>query len=131
MNDIPKESNEDLRTNTKIFELVQLAGKADEKITFALQGSNDQEYNLEMMVGEKIQKVVRLSSSTMKEVDQKFVDSFFQLSFVLAPFQGKNCESLYRLEMRGEKIEVCSGEESKLTVINALLNFLRQYQTKD
>jgi hypothetical protein len=128
MNDIPKESNEDLRTTSKIFELVQVSGKTDEKLAFALQGSNDKEYNLEMMVGDKREKVVRLSTATMKEVDQKFVDSFFQLSFVLAPYEGKSCQSQYRLEMRGEKIEVCTGEASKLAVIDGLVNFLRQYQ---
>jgi hypothetical protein len=123
--DVPKESNNDLRNNAKLFEITDFRVKPIKAI--ALESNNEQEFSLNFFEAGQNKKLVRLTGKQLKEIDKQLVDGFFHLSYVLSSDVKGKCKKLVSITMRGEDQLICEGELDKLKFIEDLIAKINQY----
>jgi hypothetical protein len=119
-----KANNGDLRNDEELFS-IQEYGKTGQKVRYVqLVMNNKKEYTLFSIVNKELTRL-RLSTVKMKEVDSSFVKKYFSLSYELAAYSSKEkCVISYELNLRGDKVQVCHGEEKKADKADSLITFL-------
>jgi len=114
----PKESNSDLRSNNKIFSIVQ--GK-DTK--YILEKSAANHFFLKKQFKEE-EQLLKISYKKAQIIDGEFVSFFIDIKYMMKSFSGKNCSISYRLSMRGERSEICTIEAQKKEKALKLISLL-------
>jgi len=110
-----KENNLDLRSNTVLFTLEDVAAKK----TFMLERSNYHDHFLRLKnKGEE--SVRKIDSRDAKKLDMDFASRFIKIQYEFPPGT-ENCTSTYRLGMKGEDQGVCEKEDQKSQVLAPIL----------
>lgn len=116
-----KEATHDLRTSQTLFSIIDL----DSEKTFRLERTAGLDYFLHMK-DEKDEKMLKLASAQAKKLDQDFASKFLGFQYS-EPAPEEGCKVWFKLDMKGELLNVCAKEEKKTQMIVPFVQALAKY----
>ena len=116
-----KTSNIDLRTNKVVLSITDHKGKG-----YFLLISTAKHYFLSKK-DKKEEILKKLSNNEADLLDQKFVEDFIKLKYMMKNFQGKNCSKSFDLSMRGETYKTCKSEKEKDIKVKNLISLFENH----
>lgn len=113
-----KINNNDLRQLNKVI------GISEGKSTFEFSKNKMDQLFYESRVGDKFQKK-KIDDLQFKKIDDDFVSDFINLKYMMSSTP-KKCKITHTLFMRGESLNICSTEKSKIEKIKILISKINQ-----
>lgn len=115
-----KTANNDLRGERPVF---RVKAHQNKKRSLALIETGENQFMVDLSEGAERKKI---SSSSAKRADGKFVKDFIHIKYAMDKSSRSECEKLFTLEMRGETESVCGREKKRAAKARALIKGLEK-----
>jgi hypothetical protein len=115
-----KESNEDLRHNHLIFSLEE----SQDNAFFALERTPALGHYLRYKKNDEVQ-ITKVDSADAQGLDMNFARHFLKIQYEIPTVEG-DCKVTLRLNLKGEKQEVCEKDEKKTQELATFLKELKK-----
>lgn len=114
-----KESTSDLRTGLLMFSIED----TDEEMIVWLERTPNLDYFLRMKEEDEEEKIQKITTRDAKKIDREYASKFLKLQYELPP-SPNGCKVTLRLNMKGEKQNVCEKEDKKTQEIRPIIKDL-------
>lgn len=121
--------NNDLRKEYTLFKIKDVQNNQKSR-EFRLSSSVSGAYNLTILEDENVSKKKKIDSKYAQSIDEKFVDHFITLKYLMKSQEVKKCIEAYNLNLRGEQLVICSTESKKLAKLEGYLSELKKIINK-
>lgn len=115
-----KESTDDLRSNHLIFSLEE----SDDGETFALERTPALSHFLRRQKDSEIQ-IAKVDSADAQKLDMNFARHFLKIQYEI-PSEDGECIVTLRLNMKGEKQEICKKDDKKTQEMASFIKELKK-----
>lgn len=114
-----KESTSDLRTGLLMFSIED----TEDELTVWLERTPNLDYFLRMKEEDEDEKIQKITTKDAKKLDMDFASKFLKLQYELPP-SPEGCKITLRLNMKGERQNVCGKEDKKTQEIGPVIKDL-------
>ena len=115
-----KESTEDLRHNHLIFSLEESEGNE----SFVLERTPALSHYLRHQKSDEVQ-ITKVDSADAQKLDRDFARHFLKIQYEIPSVEG-DCKVTLRLNMKGEKQEICEKDDKKAQEMASFLKDLKK-----
>ena len=115
-----KESTEDLRHNHLLFSLEE----SEEKESYTLERTPALSHYLRRQKADEVQ-ITKVDSADAQKLDMDFARHFLKIQYEIPSTEG-DCKVTLRLNMKGEKQEICEKDDKKTQEMASFIQELKK-----